>query len=42
MAVDDLDKAIADYNKAVLNGDTDPDASKINDAADALKNVCTS
>jgi len=41
-AVDDLDKAIADYNKGILNGDTNPDSSKIDDAADALKNVCTS
>ncbi|WP_406472384.1 hypothetical protein [Streptomyces sp. NBC_01615] len=41
-AVDDLDKAIADYNKAILNGGTNPDSSKIDDAADALKNVCTS
>ncbi|MHA5049897.1 hypothetical protein [Streptomyces sp. SD15] len=41
-AVDDLNKAIKDYNKAILNGDTTPDSSKINDAADHLKNVCTS
>ncbi|MER5799796.1 hypothetical protein [Streptomyces mirabilis] len=41
-AVDKLDKAVADYNKAILNGDTNPDSSKINDAADELKNVCTS
>jgi hypothetical protein len=41
-AVDKLDKAIADYNKAILNGDTNPDSSKINDAADELSNVCTS
>lgn len=41
-AVDKLDKAVADYNKAILNGDTDPDSSKINEAADELKNVCTS
>ncbi|MFE2700001.1 hypothetical protein [Streptomyces mirabilis] len=40
-AVDKLNKAVADYNKAILNGDTDPDSSKINDAADELKNVCT-
>ncbi|QIZ00013.1 hypothetical protein HEP87_46850 [Streptomyces sp. S1D4-11] len=41
-AVDKLDKAVADYNKSILNGDTDPDSSKIDDAADELKNVCTS
>ncbi|KUO19684.1 hypothetical protein [Streptomyces dysideae] len=41
-AVDDLNDAIADYNKAILNGDTDPDPSKIDAAADELKNVCTS
>ncbi|MET7779228.1 hypothetical protein ABZT28_26210 [Streptomyces sp. NPDC005388] len=41
-AVDKLDKAVADYNKAILNGDTNPDSSKINAAADELKNVCTS
>ncbi|MGW1504865.1 hypothetical protein ACWCQW_41400 [Streptomyces mirabilis] len=41
-AVDKLNKTVADYNKAILNGDTDPDSSKINDAADELKNVCTS
>ncbi|MFF1601596.1 hypothetical protein ACFVYV_29490 [Streptomyces mirabilis] len=41
-AVDKLDTAVADYNKAILNGDTNPDSSKINDAAEELKNVCTS
>ncbi|WP_328982586.1 hypothetical protein [Streptomyces mirabilis] len=41
-AVDKLDKAVADYNIAILNGDTNPDSSKINDAAEELKNVCTS
>ncbi|MCT9081374.1 hypothetical protein [Streptomyces fulvoviolaceus] len=41
-AVDDLDKAIKDYNKAILNGDTNPDSSKIDAAADKLKDVCTS
>lgn len=41
-AVDKLNKAVADYNRAILNGDTNPDSSKINDAADELKNVCTS
>ncbi|WP_328370306.1 hypothetical protein OG828_44470 [Streptomyces sp. NBC_00457] len=41
-AIDDLKDAIANYNKAVLDGDTAPDASRIDAAADALKNVCTS
>ncbi|MFE2970321.1 hypothetical protein ACFXKC_43060 [Streptomyces sp. NPDC059340] len=41
-AVDKLDKAVADYNKSILNGDTHPDSSKIDDAAHELKNVCTS
>ncbi|MEU6374749.1 hypothetical protein [Streptomyces sp. NPDC046909] len=41
-AVDDLAKAIDDYNKAVLDGDTDPDSSRIDAAADELKDVCTS
>ncbi|MFJ9244628.1 hypothetical protein [Streptomyces sp. NPDC101776] len=41
-AVGDLDKAISDYNKSILNGDTNPDSSKIDAAADKLKNVCTS
>lgn len=41
-AVDDLDKAIDDYNKSILNGDTNPDSSKIDAAADNLKDVCTS
>ncbi|MFD8818370.1 hypothetical protein ACFV23_44500, partial [Streptomyces sp. NPDC059627] len=36
-AVDDLNKAVADYNKAILDGDTDPDSSKIDAAADRLK-----
>ncbi|MEV6766245.1 hypothetical protein AB0N16_37580 [Streptomyces sp. NPDC051105] len=40
-AVDDLNKAIKEYNKAVLNGDTNPDSSKIDTAADRLKTVCT-
>ncbi|WP_328875455.1 hypothetical protein OHT76_38250 [Streptomyces sp. NBC_00287] len=40
-AVDDLNKAIADYNKAILNGDTDPDSSKIDAAADELRSVCS-
>ena len=41
-AVDDLDKAIDDYNKSILNGDTNPDSSRIDAAADRLKDVCTS
>jgi len=41
-AVKDLDKAIEDYNRSILNGDTDPDAGKIDAAADRLKDVCTS
>jgi hypothetical protein len=41
-AVDDLNKAVANYNKAILNGDTDPDSSKIDAAADQLKDLCTS
>lgn len=41
-AVDDLDKAIKDYNKAILNGDTNPDSSEIDAAADRLTDVCTS
>jgi hypothetical protein len=40
-AVDDLNQAIADYNKAVLNGEN-PDSGKIDKAADELKDVCTS
>ncbi|MDX3751626.1 hypothetical protein [Streptomyces sp. AK08-02] len=41
-AADDLDKAIDDYNKSILNGDTTPDSSRIDAAADRLKDVCTS
>ena len=41
-AVDNLDKAIADYNRAILNGDTNPDSSRINAAAAKLRDVCTS
>jgi hypothetical protein len=37
-----LDKAIDDYNKSILNGDTTPDSSKIDAAADRLRDVCTS
>jgi len=41
-AVDDLNKSIANYNRAILNGDTDPDPGAINQAADELANACTS
>jgi hypothetical protein len=41
-AADDLNKAISDYNKSILNGDTNPDSSKIDAAANELKDVCTS
>ncbi|MEU6349871.1 hypothetical protein ABZ896_11155 [Streptomyces sp. NPDC047072] len=41
-AVEDLDKAVRDYNKSILNGDTSPDSSRIDAAADRLKEVCTS
>ncbi|MER6492907.1 hypothetical protein [Streptomyces griseorubiginosus] len=40
-AVDDLRRAITDYNKAILSGDTRPDSSKIDTAADELQNLCT-
>ncbi|MER7924309.1 hypothetical protein ABTY96_14475 [Streptomyces sp. NPDC096057] len=40
-AVDDLDKALSDYNRSILNGDTTPDSSKIDAAADKLKDACT-
>ncbi|NGO11445.1 hypothetical protein G5C60_28535 [Streptomyces sp. HC44] len=38
--IDDKDKT--DNDKAILNGDTTPDSSKIDAAVGALKNVCTS
>ncbi|KPH97382.1 hypothetical protein OK074_6540 [Actinobacteria bacterium OK074] len=41
-AVDNLNKAIKDYNKAILNGDTNPDSSAITDAAGQFTKVCTS
>ncbi|WP_328506925.1 hypothetical protein [Streptomyces sp. NBC_00391] len=41
-AVDDLARAVEDYNKAILNGDTDPDSSGIDAAADELTDVCAS
>jgi hypothetical protein len=40
-AVDDLNRAVADYDKAVLNGEN-PDPTKIDKAAGELKDVCTS
>ncbi|MFF4504070.1 hypothetical protein [Streptomyces sp. NPDC001401] len=40
-AVDDLNQAVADYNKAVLNGEN-PDSGRIDRAADELKDVCSS
>lgn len=40
--ISDSLKAIEGYNKAILNGDTDPDSSRIDAAADELKDVCTS
>ncbi|MEU9667562.1 hypothetical protein AB0E25_18590 [Streptomyces bobili] len=40
-AVEDLDEAIEEYNKDILNGDS-PDSGKIDRAADELRNVCTS
>ncbi|WUE96974.1 hypothetical protein OG381_32955 [Streptomyces sp. NBC_00490] len=41
-AVDDLNQAIQDYNRSVLDGDTDPDSSRIDAAANELKDVCAS
>lgn len=41
-AVDNLNKAISDYNKSILNGDTTPDSTRIDTAASQLKDVCTS
>lgn len=40
-AVDELNKAIKDYNKAILDGDTNPDPSGIDAAAARLRTVCT-
>ena len=40
-AVKNLNQAVADYNKAVLNGEN-PDSTQIDRAADELKDVCTS
>ncbi len=41
-AVDDLTQSVADYNRAILNGDTSPNPGAINRAADELANACTS
>ncbi|MDX3693219.1 hypothetical protein PV726_23295 [Streptomyces europaeiscabiei] len=41
-AVDDLAQAVQDYNRTVLDGDTDPDSSRIDAAAHELTDVCTS
>ncbi|MFG2343885.1 hypothetical protein [Streptomyces phaeochromogenes] len=41
-AVDDLNDAIKDYNRAILDGDTSPDSGRIDAAADELTDVCTS
>ncbi|MEV5533851.1 hypothetical protein [Streptomyces prunicolor] len=41
-AVHDLNKAISDYNKSILNGDTNPGTGKIDAAAEKLKNACAS
>lgn len=40
-AMDDLNRAVADYDKAVLNGEN-PDSTEIDKAAGELKDVCTS
>ncbi|WP_328838606.1 hypothetical protein [Streptomyces europaeiscabiei] len=37
-----IDQAVQDYNRAVLDGDTDPDSSRIDAADDELTDVCTS
>ncbi|MFF7565908.1 hypothetical protein OIE43_17400 [Streptomyces pseudovenezuelae] len=39
-AVKDLDQAIEDYNRSVLDGDTTPDSGRIDAAADRLKDLC--
>ncbi|QFR02673.1 hypothetical protein F9278_20440 [Streptomyces phaeolivaceus] len=41
-AVDDLAEAVKDYDRSILNGDTDPDTSRIDAAADEPTDVCTS
>ena len=40
-AVDDLNTALANYNRSILDGDTDPDTSAINNAVNELANACT-
>ncbi|WP_338688075.1 hypothetical protein QD712_13625 [Streptomyces acidiscabies] len=39
-AVDDLNRAIQDYNRDILDGDS-PDSTEIDRAAERLKDVCT-
>ena len=39
--VDDLDRAVADYDEAVLNGES-PDSTEIDKAAGELNGFCTS
>ena len=39
---DDLNDAIKDCNKAIRDGDTNPDSGRIDAAADELTDVCTS
>ena len=41
-AVDDLNTAIANYNRSILDGDTHPDTSAINNAVNELASACTS
>jgi len=41
-AVDNLNTSIANYNRSILDGDTHPDTSAINNAVDELANACTS
>jgi hypothetical protein len=41
-AIDDLDTAIANYNRSILDGNTDPDTTAINNAVNELANACTS
>jgi len=39
---DNLNTSIANYNRSILDGDTHPDTSAINNAVDELANACTS
>ncbi|MGW6906335.1 hypothetical protein [Streptomyces sp. NPDC054940] len=41
-AADELNRAIEDYNRAVLHGDTHPDAGRIDAAAKEFRDVCAS